>query len=132
VSRKRQIFFLVIGTPLIHFGGLLEMTWGCSGVKTSIKVTTAVVIFVTILTMRKMGRMVSESKTRVEITPVQKKSDSSARRPLGGERSCARPGRTAIHGALCVVLLLLEFVVLFHRVLPRLEQVLPGRGDHFP
>ena len=51
---------------------LLDMTWGCSGVKTSFKIVAAVAIFIFILTMRKMGRVVSESKTRAEITPVQK------------------------------------------------------------
>jgi hypothetical protein len=71
-SRKRQIFFLVVGAPLIHFGVLLEMIWGCSGVKASLKIAAAVSIFISILTMRKMGRMVSESKTRAEITLVQK------------------------------------------------------------
>ena len=63
---------MVIGVPLLHFVVLLDMTWGCSGVKTSIKIVAAVAIFISILTMRKIGRVVSESKTRAEITPVQK------------------------------------------------------------
>jgi hypothetical protein len=48
------------------------MIWGCSGVKASIKIAAVVATFMAILTMRKMGNMVFESKTRAEITPVQK------------------------------------------------------------
>ena len=99
--------------------------WGCSGVKTSIKIVGVVGIFISILTMRKMGRMVSESKTRTEITPVQK--GLTVVLVTLSAASEAAPGVVVLHYVelcawSCCLLNLWYFFIVFYRGLSKAFQ----------